>query len=215
MCAADQDPGAPVGSPDLEDEDLDPVCGMQVFAGNLFLLVQDAVRAPQIHTDIAADIALYDAGDDGPLLLAVFIKDSAALFLSDLLQDHIFRDLGGDPAEIPAVDLHADDISDLCCLLNLRGILKRDLFQTVLNFLGSFHDGFFRAAGVGKGIPVNIYLDVLCLAEMAFAGGDQSILNCGKQSLAADFLLFFEGEDRLFQLSIHAVSFYNFRCHQK
>ena len=100
-----------------------------------------------------------------------------------------------------------NDIADLSALLYLGGVFKAYLLQIILDLFGGLYNGLLCIAGIVKGIAVNFNLHVLSLAEVALAGCHEGIFNCLKQCFAADVLLFFQGEDRLFQLSVHAVSF--------
>ena len=133
MCAADQDPGAAVCGADLKDEDLDTVCRAKVLAGNLFFFIEHAVSLAQIDADVPSDISLYNTGDDIALFFNIIIVDDAALFLADLLHDHVLRDLCGNTSEAFAVDINIDNISDLGALLNFHCVIQGDLLEIVFH----------------------------------------------------------------------------------
>ena len=207
MCAAHQDPGAAVGGADLEHKDLNAVQREKFLPGNLLFFVEHSVSLAQVDTDVFPDISLYDTGDDIFLFINVIIVNNAALFFPDLLHDHVLGDLGGDPAEAAAVDIHTDYVADIHGRINLHSVLIGDVLKVVHDIFRRFDNLLLRIAGVVKGITVNFHFDVLRLAEMALAGGHQRILDRFKKRSAAYIFFLFQGEYRLFQLTVHTVSF--------
>ena len=185
-----------------------------MLAGNLLFFIEYAVGPAQVDADVIADVALYNTGYDVFLLLAVVLIDDAALFLADLLHDHVLGDLSGDAAEISAVDINTDNVAYLGVTVDLDSILESDLLQVVHDIIGSLNNSLLCIAGIIKGIAVyfrhnvfDVFDIVSAFAEMALAGCNESVFNRLGEGLCLDVLLLCQLLDSLFQLFAHVVSF--------
>ena len=207
MCAAHQNPGAAVGGADFEDKDLDAVQGHELLTGNLLFFIEHAVGLAQVHTHVLADVALYNAGDDITLFLYIIIVNYASLFFSDLLHDHVLGDLRGDSSESAAVNVDTDSVPHLGGGNDFNRVFKGDILETVHHILGKLDNCLLCIAGEIKGVAVNLYLDVLRPSEVALAGSHQRVFDRFEKCVAAYILFLFKGENGLFQISVHTVSF--------
>ena len=72
---------------------------------------------------------------------------------------------------------------------DLLRIFQRDLQHIVLYL---FHDFLFRIAEKITSLPVDLHLDIVCLAEMVLARRDQRIFDCLKKSFLADLFFFLQ-----------------------
>ena len=128
----------------------------------------------------------------------IIIVNGAALFFTDLLQDDVLGVLGRDPAEGLAVDIHADHVADLSVLVDLSGVVQRNLNQVIHHIIVKLNDSLLRVAGILKTVLVYLDCDILQSAEMTLAGCDQRILDCFEKCIAADDFLFYKCLDGSF-----------------
>ena len=120
---------------DFQHVDLDAVVDGKFFIGHLLVGLDDALRAPQLHIDVAVFHALDDGGEDLVFLLAVFVVDHAALGLAQMLHDHLLGGLRGDAAKVAGRDGHFHQVAHLVAAVDLAGLLKRHLALGVVYFL--------------------------------------------------------------------------------
>lgn len=87
---------------------------MRLVSLSLHLLhfVKHGIRLTKIYADVAADVTLYDTGNNLMLLRMELIEYCLALLLADLLQDYILGILRSDTTELLRLDLLTNRISD-------------------------------------------------------------------------------------------------------
>ncbi len=192
---------------------LDAVSGAELLGGNLLLLVQHglrldgAVHGTEIDGPVAADLALNNAGDDRLHLLNKVIIYCIALLLTDLLEDDVFGNLGGNAAEGLAVEIHSYNITDLAQNMQLLRLCCGNLVLVVHHVVLGGNDDLLGPYMVLEGVTVNLDLDVVGSAEIALAGNHQCGFDGIEKSVCADILLFFEHIHCDFQFFVHCFSF--------
>src|SRR5205814_4885437 len=88
------------GVADFEDEGLDALALLMIFAGDLLGAGHDAFDASEVDDHGAALEAGDGAGDDGADAVLEFLVNAAALVLADELDHDLLGGLGGDAAEL-------------------------------------------------------------------------------------------------------------------
>ena len=207
MGAAHIDAGALGRVLHLQHIHLDTLRRHEHLPAHLFVLGEHGIRLTQINADVPADITLYHAGHHILLLLEILVVNHAALFFPDLLQDHVLGILSGNAAELPGLDLHVQDIAHLGLLGEFPGILQGDLQYGIFHIVLCLHHFLLHIAQEVSGLTVDLYPDIVRLAEMILAGGHQRVFYSFKQCLLADLLLLLQNVQCIHQFLIHFLLF--------
>ena len=160
---------------------------LKFLAFDLLVLGQQSVYLTEVDADVASYIALYHTGNHIVLFLEVLIKQNFTLFLTDLLKNDVFGILGCNTAELFGFDFYRNDVAEFIAGVCTFCIGKGDLHDRILY---QINNGFLCYDFEITSLGVDAYLYIICFAKMVFTGLDQRLLNCLKQGIFADILLF-------------------------
>ena len=170
---------------------LNALGGIEGLPFDHLILIEHGVHLAQVHTDILANIPLYNTGHHIFFLLVVLIVQGFSLFLPDFLQNHVLGILGGNTAELLGTDVHPHHIPQIIFGIFHAGVCKTDLSQIVLHLI---HHCLFRVDFKLAGVRINVdhHVADLIFAVMVLAGLQQRLANRLQQRILADVLLFFK-----------------------
>ena len=179
---------------------LNALGGIEGLPFDHLILIEHGIHLAQVHTDILANIPLYNTGHHIFFLLVVLIVQGFSLFLPDFLQNHVLGILGGNTAELFGFHFHVDNIADLVFGIPHSGVRQTDLQGRILHI---FHNLSLGKHGEVPGFRIDVYLYIVRLAEMIFAGLEQRLLNGFQQSLFADIFFLFQNVQCFDQFCVH------------
>ena len=145
------------------DIKLNTLCRLEMLSFHLFVLCKDCICFSKIHTDILANITLYDTCYDILLFLEILIKYCLALFFSDLLKNQVLCILCCNTSEFLGMKLNLCDISDMKCRIDLLCILKTDLDCRIKYFFNNFSLCVYRVVTC---VAVHNDLNIIGCSEM-------------------------------------------------
>src|SRR5262249_29085409 len=108
---------------DVFEESNDAIARAIRLTRGLLTERQNAFGAPQVDDDVVALLeAANDALDELALLVLELLEDEVALFVTDALDEDLFRRLRRNAAELRARLLHHEQLAELLVLLG--GLLR-------------------------------------------------------------------------------------------
>ena len=116
----------------LIEECADALALAIALAWYLFVVGQNAGRAPEVYINIAALHALHGAGNNFSLAFAELGNNRNLLRLADFLDDHLFCGLRGD-APVPFLTFKREDefVADFCVAFYEFGVLNQNVLLGV------------------------------------------------------------------------------------
>src|SRR5690606_24335325 len=116
----------------------DAIARTEMLAWKLFARRQDGVGAAQVDDEATFFDPAARSRDELAFTDIELFVQNVALGIPDLLDDHLFRGLSGDAAELGGVELHADAVADFDVRIQVLRFRGNDLCIRV-HYL--FHDG--------------------------------------------------------------------------
>ena len=129
--------------------------------------------------------------------MGVFLEDGVALGFTDLLEDDLLGQLGGDAAQRAGIAVHANLGADFDAGRQFIGLRQRDLVQRIFNLFLVRNHGL---VDVGRNfaclfveLPAHVFLSLVILAR----GQGDGLLDCADNDAGIDALLLAEEFDAL------------------